>query len=165
MGVFSVFRVLPRQPPSLSLYSLGDYGFPSMSDAIKRAVLQKITHPDTFYLDGRATYAVGSKRVHVRFCSADRSGSSKFKYNINPNTLASDFELWICGSADCYYLVPMSVISDLYSDPAAYPDRHHPEIRIVALDADTHALSYAAKRAPLPIDDYFRRVLSDFTVA
>lgn len=57
-----------------------------------------------------------------------------YKFNINPNTLSADYELWICGSAGVWYLVPIDLIGRIYSDPAAYPDHRHPEIRVVSLN-------------------------------
>lgn len=44
---------------------------------------------------GESKYRIGQAVVHVRFCSEDRRGSTKYKYNINSNTLSADFELWV----------------------------------------------------------------------
>lgn len=68
----------------------------------------------------------------------------KFKFNINPNTLSADYELWVCGSVAIYYLMPVAFIRDIYEHPNSYIDHFYPQIRIVSVDANVHTVTYAA---------------------
>jgi hypothetical protein len=92
---------------------------------------------------GRSKFRIGEKVVHVRFCAEDAAGSTKFKFNINPNTLSADYELWVCGSARTYYLMPVAVMRSIYDDPSTYVDRAHLEIRVVSVDTGVHKVTYA----------------------
>ena len=103
---------------------------------------------------GHSKYRVGQAVVHVRFCSEDRRGSTKYKYNINPNTLSADFELWVCGSASTYYLIPVALMRSIYDDPNTYVDRAHPEIRVVSVDISNHTVTYATGGAYKSLREY-----------
>jgi hypothetical protein len=46
------------------------------------------------------------RRCAVRYCSRNVSAPRKFKFNINPNSLSAGCELWVCGSAAIYYMMP-----------------------------------------------------------
>lgn len=92
---------------------------------------------------GGSKYKLERSTVHARFCSKDMGRSTKFKYNINPNTLTADFELWVCGSAATYYLMPVALMQTIYDDPAAYVDRAHPKIRVVSVDTESDTVTYA----------------------
>lgn len=109
------------------------------SESIKTQVLSKIAGDRATRPAGRSIVSVGSTKIHVRYCS-----SPTYKFNINPNTLRADFELWICGSADRYYLIPIAVIRELYEHPDAYVDSYHPEIRIVSIMSESDEVMYAA---------------------
>ena len=102
---------------------------------------------------GGVSYRLGNAVVHVRYCS------SGYKFNINPNSLRANYELWICGGAKHYYLLPTDVLREMYQHPGAYPDKHHPEIRVVSVDAFNHRASYAAPSVTLDLNPYFRATL------
>ena len=102
---------------------------------------------------GGESYRLGNAVLHARYCS---SGKGNYKFNINPNSLRANYELWICGDAKHYYLLPTEVLRQMYEHPAAYPDNHHPEIRVVSVDALIHRVSYAAPSITLDLNPYFR---------
>ena len=118
--------------------------------AVKHRVLEKISAGKGFKSCGKATYLVGNQRIHVRFCSPPI-----FKFNINPNTLRADYDLWICGSMDCYYLIPGELILKMYDDPLSYVDYHHPKIRIVSVDCNTNSATFASCGKKVDIAGYF----------
>ncbi len=93
---------------------------------------------------GNSKFRVEGNTVHVRFCSKDKGRSKNFKYNINPNTLTADFELWVCGEAATYYLMPVTIMESIYNDPNAYVDRAHPERRVVSVDTASNKFVYAS---------------------
>jgi hypothetical protein len=103
---------------------------------------------------GSSKFRLGSHVVHTRFCSEDAERPGKFKFNINPNTLSADFELWVCGSASTFYLIPIPVLKEVYEEPATYVDRAHPEIRVVSVDAHLNKAQYASGGKALDLKAY-----------
>ena len=89
-------------------------------------------------------FLIGKSVVHVRYCSPNANAPGKFKFNINPNTLSADYELWVCGSAMVYYLMPISFMKGIYDTPNSYVDRRHPEILVVSVDTHAHTITYAS---------------------
>jgi hypothetical protein len=115
-----------------------------MSAAEKKSALLAIANGSGVSSLGKAKYRIGSSVVHVRFCSQSPRAPEKYKFNINPNTLSADYELWVCGSAAVYYLMPVSVRQKIYNDPNTYEDRHHPGIKVVSVDTASHTVTYAS---------------------
>jgi hypothetical protein len=113
------------------------------SDTIKDDVLTKIANGRPVVRIPRAKARIGSSVIHIRFRSNGKSGGI-WSFNINPNTLTVDFELLICGSSEIYYLIPISEIREIYQDPRAYPDRQHPEIRVIDVNVLTHRYTYGS---------------------
>lgn len=113
-----------------------------MSTSAKLLALTQVfkgVHP--FFI-GRSKYMLNQNTVHVRFCSVENGRAKKFKYNINPNTLSADFELWICGDASTYYLMPVALMHTIYRDSDSYVDSAHPEIRVVSVDTSSHNMNF-----------------------
>jgi len=123
---------------------------------IKKAVFHSIAPSATVRETGREMYRIRGSDVHARFCA---SGFGNYKFNINPNTLRADYELWICGSDAHWYLIPVGVIRQMYGHPAAYPDKHHAKIRVVTVNVNSHRVGYAARSITLDLTPYFRAVL------
>jgi len=115
-----------------------------MSTIEKNAALAKIANGTAVASAGNAKARIGKSVVHVRYCSRNLSAPDKFKFNINPNTLSADYELWVCGSAALYYLMPIAFMRGIYDNPNTYIDRMHPEIRVVSVDANAHTVTYAS---------------------
>lgn len=109
---------------------------------------------------GSSKYRLNKNTVHARFCSKDKGRSTKFKYNINPNTLTADFELWVCGAATTYYLMPVALMQTIYDDPDSYVDRVHPEIRVVSVDTSSHKVTYARGGKFKLVGQYFNAQFS-----
>lgn len=129
------------------------------SEEIKRIVLNRISVGEDWVTSGRAKYRKDPHVIHVRFCSIDRSGSHHYKFNINPNTLSADYEVWICGNADTYYLIPIQIMRQIYHDPESYVDSRHPEIRVVSVNAGTNTVTYATGGRTIDITAYLHRTL------
>jgi hypothetical protein len=85
---------------------------------------------------------VDGKVFHVRFRSNPKRDGVTYAFNINPNTLRADYEVWICGAANNYYLIPISTIRSLYDDPDTYVDNRHPEIRVADIRCSDHRCLY-----------------------
>lgn len=115
-----------------------------MSTSEKNAALTKVANGANIVSTGNSKARIGNAVVHVRYCSQNLNAPGKFKFNINPNTLSADCELWVCGNAALYYLMPVAFMRGIYNNPGTYIDRMHPEIRVVSVDANTHIVTYAA---------------------
>ena len=113
------------------------------ADETKARILRSIAGSRGYRQEGRGKFRIGTTLVHIRYKSKASHGTS-YPYNINPNTLRADYELWICGDRDGWYLIPISVIREMYEDPQAYVDRRHPEIRVATLDVASHSVIYGS---------------------
>ena len=130
-----------------------------MSSAEKLAALSAASSGERPSPVGNAKYRLGQKVVHVRFCSDSSTSPSKYKFNINPNTLSADFELWVCGNSRCYYLMPLAFMREIYDNPKTYVDRMHPEIRVVSVDSRNHTVTYASGGVGASLRSYFLATL------
>lgn len=119
----------------------------------KTRVLQAVAGSRSYVTQAKAHYRIGGTDVHVRYKSNPSHGAA-YPYNINPNTLRADYELWICGDTDGWYLVPIDVIREIYEDPQGYPDRHHADIRVVTVDVGTHAVTYGSGGRSVSLASY-----------
>lgn len=128
-------------------------------DHIKHAVLNKLLAGGAWQPGGRAKFKAGGKIIHMRFCSSNGVGNPKYKFNINPNTLSADYEVWICGGSDPYYVIPRDVIHQMYTDSEAYVDRRHPEIRVVSVDTNTDTATYARGGKSVDLKPYYGATL------
>jgi hypothetical protein len=128
------------------------------SEKAKRIVLQRIGADSPILQCGKAKYPVHGKVVHIRYCSENSKAPNK--YNLNANTISADFEIWICGNADHYYLLPVSLMQKIYCHPDGYVDQRHPKIRIVSVDTGQHHVTFARGGEWRDISSYFGATLA-----
>ncbi len=117
-----------------------------MNEDTKQAVLNQIAAGRQWRKAsgrGRSKWFIGDSLIHMRFCSNANYDGTTYAYNINPNTLDSHFEVWICGSPSIYYLIPISVIRTIYDHPNAYVDSWHPEMRVAHINTASHQSAYS----------------------
>lgn len=127
----------------------------AVNEQLKLSVLRRVGGGiDPNRAMGPSNYRIGETKIHARFCRTNDRIPHLFKFNINPNTLASNYELWICGRADLYYLIPTSLMQTIYDDPNTYPDNRHPEIRVVSVDVSTNKITYKTGGGKLDIAEY-----------
>ena len=134
-----------------------------MNESTKEEVLRQMSGNRLFLKargHGQSKWKVSGKIIHIRFCSRPAADGATFGYNINPNTLSSDYEVWICARAEIYYAIPIVVIKRIYSDPGAYVDRWHPEMRVAHVHTGTHHATFSSSSSGLDFTAYFRGVLS-----
>jgi len=122
----------------------------------KESVIEWIADGRDFSPAGRSNYQVGTYRVHVRFCSPYKN-SCRLKSNINSNSLSADFELWICGDPEDYFLIPIATLRQVYEHPNGYPDRHNSGLRIVSVDACELWLTYARGVNSMSLLPFYRK--------
>jgi hypothetical protein len=118
-----------------------------VGESAKRDVLKHLAKGRPVTPLPKAKVKIGSVVVHTRFRSNSKSGGSIWSFNINPNTLTADFELWICGSSAAYYLIPKATVEKIYNDPAGYTDYTHGEIRVADINFQTHRCTYGKGRS------------------
>ena len=130
------------------------------SRQLKLSVLKKIgngINPNKTL--GPSNYLVGEIKIHARFCPVNARSRHLFKFNINPNTLTSNYELWICGHLELHYLIPTSLMQRIYDDPYTYTDNLNPEIRVVSVDVSTDKIIYKTGGGKLDIAEYRNKIL------
>ena len=130
----------------------------SSNDALKRSVLARVAPGAEWRVSGQTSYVSAAGRVHARYKSR-----GPYSFNINPATLKADYELWICGASDTYYLLPIAVVKSMYEHPDAYVDAHHPEIRVVSIDTASHRATYAAGGQSLDLTTCYQADLPPFS--
>jgi len=128
---------------------------PEVTKLIKLKVCESIASGSTPHECRKDLYRLRGVTVHPRYCT----GKRKFWFNINPNSLRADYELWICGDPGRWYLIPANALRQMYEHPKAYPDAHHAEIRVVSVDASTHKASYASPGVNLDLSPYLGAIL------
>lgn len=126
-----------------------------MSADEKKTALSAIANGSSVSTLGKAKYRICGSVVHVRYCSQSSRAPEKYKFNINPNTLSADYELWVCGSAALYYLMPVSFIQKNCNDPNTYEDNHHPGIKVVSVNTTSHTVTYASGGINASLRKYF----------
>ncbi|MEX0693813.1 MAG: hypothetical protein WD075_05145 [Rhodospirillales bacterium] len=113
------------------------------------------------FLTGNSIWMVGEVSVHARYRTKPKKGGKTFAFNLNPNSLQGDYELWICGQAQDYYLLPKELVQSIYTHPDGYVDHHHPEIRVADIRVTDHRCLYARGGTSLDLASYFRATFSN----
>ena len=129
------------------------------AEQIKEQVLNRIAKGEDWHPVGKVKWRVGSYIVHLRYRTNPVADGVTYSYNINPNTLTADFEVWICSNAKTYYLIPIEAIKQIYENPNSYVDSHHPEIRVANIDTRTHRCVYARGAQAMDFSDYYQAIL------
>lgn len=124
------------------------------NDAIKRAVLAQVAPGVTWRFSGQTSYVSAVGVVHARYKSR-----GPFSFNINPATLRADHELWICGTPEWYYLLPIDVVSSIYLHRDGYVDRRHPKIRVVSINTTNHRATYSSGGQSMDLTQHYRATL------
>jgi hypothetical protein len=110
-----------------------------VGEAAKNEVLNRLAGAQQIKRLPKHKARIKDTVIHVRFRSGPKKPTtSMWSFNINPNTLTADLELWICGSAKTYYLIPRAAVQQIYNDPAGWPDHTHGGIRVAEINSDTH---------------------------
>ncbi|GIV87345.1 MAG: hypothetical protein KatS3mg054_1374 [Chloroflexus sp.] len=133
-----------------------------LNDAVKEKVLKIIANgkPLTKAINkGREKWKIADKIIHVRFRTSPKTDGFSYSYNISPNTLEADYEVWICGSSHHFYLIPMFEIRAIYNDPEAYVDYQHPNLRVAEVNTINHRVLYGRNRKTMDFSRYFKAKL------
>lgn len=126
------------------------------SNQVKMQVIRKIAGEKPFHQASNHKFRVTGFVIHVRFVSAPKNSSNSYTFDVYPNTLTADYEVWICEAENYYYLIPITKLREMY--PYAYGAKKHPEARLMSVDIN-HRCSYSRSRPPEDFSRYFTATL------
>lgn len=126
-----------------------------MYEAEKHRVLSKLANGMTISNAEKSKYRIGKYIVHIRFRREGNPLKQRYIFNINPNTLSAEYEIWICGSSAKYYLIPILFIQQIYNNHFGYSDGHNPGLKIVTVYAGIHEVQYAAGGTRKSLREYY----------
>lgn len=92
------------------------------TDGYRDKVLRKLAGENQCRKDGRVTYLIAEKRFHIKVKTGELE---KYPFNINDAVLSADYEVVICGKDVCYYVLPISLVRQMHTDPLAMYDRRN----------------------------------------
>lgn len=100
---------------------------------------------------GRVSYIINNKKVHIK----GKSGNSyKYPFNINKTVLSADFEVYICGNDQQFYIIPNNIIKMMYNDPSAMFDSHHPDYTIIDVIPSKDRIVFGTGGKLISISEY-----------
>lgn len=131
---------------------------------LKMTVLNKIADGRQITFLSKAKVRIDGQTYHYRENKFRNSGYQPF--GLNPNSLSADFEVWICGSESIYYLIPKSVVSQIYHSGAT-PNQTPGQENIVTINIDTRANRLKIREAialdGMDFSPYRNKTTSDFS--
>src|SRR5713226_2390949 len=98
------------------------------TDTYRESALRRIAGGRATRKTGQVTYEIEGKRFHIKVKTGNLR---KYPFNINDAVLAADYEVYVCGTQDLYYMVPVELIRKMHTDPSAMPDYTHPGLTVV----------------------------------
>jgi len=143
--------------------SLGDDGSEDAREKIKRWVLSEVFGSESFKPVGIATYGHEGIRVHVRHTWA--TVRCRFWFDVNPNTVKADYELWICGMPSLWYLVPVSALVFMQGSPTAYRNTAREATTEVTVNEIEDTCRFARNEKPLDVSAFRHGTLKKKSVA
>lgn len=149
--------------PSRDMPCIADRGLRMVERQVHRRIaLSEISNGAPVSRAGRHKFSVLGSIVHVRFCSGDILTPNKFLFTLHSNILTAahvDYELWVCGNADVYYLIPVKLVKKICNFPGVSRTRHDPDARIVSVNSRRHVVTYAPGGKNMNLRRYFKAKL------
>lgn len=108
----------------------------------EQITFNKIANGNSITELGKHKVFICGKDIHYRFKTNPKTNPNRFPFNINPNSLTSQLELFICGNENTYYLVPTEMLKEMYNHPNAYRDKLHPDITIITINISNDTVTY-----------------------
>jgi len=121
------------------------------TESYRQEVLRRISNGYRPIKQGKVTYSINGFSFHLKV----KTGiSNDYPFNINDTVLSADYEVYICGDHNLFYIIPIDIIKKVHSDPNAMGDRHHPGYSIIHIMPDVDELLYAAPAQTIDITRY-----------
>ena len=107
------------------IVNIGYFYVMELNPEIKESLVKIANGREIKYLKN-ACVEINNIVIHCRFVTngLGKDDKEKFSFNINQTTLTADYELWVCGSSNWYYLIPIKIINDIYDDPDTYTNKY-----------------------------------------
>jgi hypothetical protein len=121
------------------------------TDIYRDAVLQKISHGKKYSKSGSVTFSIENKHYHIKVKTGHLK---KYPFNINPTVLEADFEVYVCGDDNLYYVIPMTLIKEMHTDPFAMPDHRYDGYTVVDVHPHENIIKYGTGGKYLNIEKY-----------
>lgn len=131
-----------------------------MNEDDKRALVSRLSSGESPTAAGRAKLRTSAGTVHIRFAVDNRRQAKRYKFTNSRNALSADYELWICGHPDRWYLIPVSTIRKMYEHPESYQE-YHPDLRRISVNREKHEVKYARGGVSEDIRAYYQASFSD----
>lgn len=122
----------------------------------KRLALAEIAGGASVMRAGRHKFSVLGRIVHIRFSSGDILNRNRFQFVLYANALNADYELWVCGAATTYYLLPMGVARRIHEESKKYANNRKSEFWTVSIYINRHIVTYGAGQKRMSLRRYFR---------
>jgi hypothetical protein len=121
------------------------------TESCRQSVLSKLAGSKSTKKVGRVTHEIEGKRYHIKV----KSGSlGKYPFNINPTVLAADYEVYVCGTDQLYYVLPMGEIEKMHADGNAMPDNAYSGYTILDVYPANNRIIYGIGGKELDIAKY-----------
>jgi len=109
------------------------------TDIYRESVLLKIAGGKAFRKSGTVSYIIDGYTYHIKV----KTGQLKrYPFNINKSVLSADYEVYVCGTDELYYVIPVELIRKMHSDPSAMPDYTYPGYTVVDVCPDEEKIIY-----------------------
>ena len=111
----------------------------------KNAVLDRIAGVGGWWkAPGRDNWGSKNGTLHTR-CRSNAAHGTTYAYNFGPAALKMDYQVWICGKPEDYYLIPSEVVRKMYAHQKGYVDKAHPNLHVANIDVSCHKVTFATE--------------------
>ncbi len=131
------------------------------TDKHREIVLSALSGGNVTRKIGNVTYEIEGKSYHIKMVTGNKS---KYPFNINNTVLKADFEIYICGSSELYYVIPINVIKMMHEDPAAMPDNTHPGYTVIDVHPNEDKIIYGTHGKSIDISSYRNSILNNIRI-
>ena len=130
---------------------------PEIEDA-----LLKIANGKSIKHKNKSIVEINGISIHCRYASGSGvEEQEKYPFNINPNTLTAQYELWVCATSDWYYIIPIDVIKSIYDDPDTYVNKYPGQelIKTVNVIVENDILRFGKNGKQIQITQYWNKFI------
>lgn len=89
------------------------------TDVYREKVLRKLAGENPYKKVSGVVFQIAGKRFHIKVKTGTQR---KYPFNINDTVLSADYQVLICGTDECYYVLPIDLMRKMHTDPLAMPD-------------------------------------------
>jgi hypothetical protein len=121
------------------------------TDQHREKVLAKIATGNNPRKIGGVSYDIAGKTFHIKVVTGKKK---KYPFNINDTVLKADYEVYVCGTSDLFFVVPISIVKMMHEDPNSMPDYTYPGYTVVDVHPMENKIIYGTKGKAIDIGMY-----------